>query len=131
MTLLNRWFEEVWNEGREDAIDEMAHFEAKGRGLYGEGGKEVEGVAEFKAFYRSFQSALSEIHVDVQDVLREGDREVARCHVTAKHTGDGLGKPPKGNALSFTGMTWVRIKDGKIAEAWNNFDFLTMYQQMD
>ena len=66
-----------------------------------------------------------------RDVLREGDKEVARCQVTAKHTGDGLGKPPKGNALSFTGMTWVRIQEGKIAEAWNNFDFLTMYRQMD
>jgi predicted ester cyclase len=131
MTLLHRWFEEVWNKGRESAIDEMAHFETKGYGLYGEGGKEVDGMAEFKAFYRSFQSALSDIHVEVLDVITEGDKEVARCLVTAKHTGDGLGKPPKGNPLSFSGMTWVRIHEGKIAEAWNNFDFLTMYQQMD
>jgi predicted ester cyclase len=109
----------------------MAHVDTSGKGLFGEGGKEVDGMAEFKAFYRSFRAALSEIHVDVLDVIREGDKEVARCHVTAKHTGDGLGKPPKDNALSFSGMTWVRIKDDKIAEAWNNFDFLTMYQQMD
>jgi predicted ester cyclase len=61
----------------------------------------------------------------------DGDKTVARCHVTARHTGEGLGKPPKGNALSFTGMTMARIQDGKIAEAWNNFDFLSMYQQMD
>jgi predicted ester cyclase len=51
--------------------------------------------------------------------------------VTARHTGEGLGKPPKGRNLKITGMTMVRIKDGKIAESWNNIDFMSMYQQMD
>ncbi len=67
----------------------------------------------------------------VEDVITEGDLTVARCTVTAKHTGEGLGKPPKGNPIEFTGMTMARIKDGKIAEAWNNFDFMTMFQQME
>jgi predicted ester cyclase len=85
----------------------------------------------FKAFYHQFQAALSEIHVEVEEVVTEGDLTVARCVVTAKHTGEGLGKPPKGNPVHFTGMTMARIKEGKIVEAWNNFDFMTMFQQMD
>jgi predicted ester cyclase len=32
--------------------------------------------------------------------------------------------------VEFTGMTIVRIRDGKIIEAWNNFDFMTMFQQV-
>jgi len=28
-------------------------------------------------------------------------------------------------------MTMARIKEDKIAEAWNNFDFMTMFQQME
>ena len=131
MTLMHRWFEEVWNKGRESAIDELAHPDTRGNGLFGEGGKEIDGMAEFKVFYRNFQSALSDIHVEVQDVVTEGDKTVARCHVTAKHTGEGLGKAPRGNAVSFSGMTMARIHEGKIAEAWNNFDFLTMYGQME
>ena len=67
----------------------------------------------------------------VEDVVTEGDLTVARCVVTARHTGEGLGKAPKGNPIHFTGMTMARIKDGKIAEAWNNFDFMTKYQQME
>jgi predicted ester cyclase len=27
-------------------------------------------------------------------------------------------------------MCIARIENGKIAEAWNNFDFLSMYQQL-
>jgi steroid delta-isomerase-like uncharacterized protein len=131
MTLMHRWFEEVWNKGRESAIDEMSCHDVPGHGLKAPAGKEVNGMEDFKAYYRQMRSALSDIHVVVEDVITEGDLTVARCVVTAKHTGAGLGKPPKGNPIHFTGMTMARIKDGKIAEAWNNFDFLTMYQQME
>ncbi|MDP9051260.1 MAG: ester cyclase [Acidobacteriota bacterium] len=131
MTLMHRWFEEVWNQGRESAIDEMSFHDVPGHGLQGPDEKEVNGMEAFKAYYRHMRAALSDIHVQVEDVVSEGDLMVARCVVTAKHTGEGLGKQPKGNSICFTGMTMARIKEGKIAEAWNNFDFLTMYQQME
>jgi steroid delta-isomerase-like uncharacterized protein len=131
MTLIERWFKEVWNEGREAAIDELSYTDVVGHGLQDPDGKTVQGMDAFKAFYRQFRAALSDIHVTIEDTVTEGDRVVARCTVTAKHTGEGLGKPPKGNPVNFAGMTMVRIKDGKIAEAWNNYDFMTMFQQMD
>ena len=131
MTILHRWFEEVWNEGRESAIDEMSYHDVQGHGLKAPDGNEVQSMDSFKAYYRQMRAALSDIHVTVENVLTEGDLTVARCTVTARHTGEGLGKPPKGNPIEFTGMTMARIKEGKIAEAWNNFDFMTMYQQME
>ncbi len=131
MTIMNRWFEEVWNKGREEAIDEMSCDDVPGHGLESIAGQEVRGMDAFKVYYRQMRAALSDIHVTVENVVTKGDFTVARCVVTAKHTGEGLGKVPKGNPVSFTGMTMARIKDGKIIEAWNNFDFMTMYQQME
>jgi len=32
--------------------------------------------------------------------------------------------------LKRTFMSIVRVQDGKIAEAWNNIDFMDMYQQL-
>ncbi|HEX8177354.1 MAG TPA: ester cyclase [Pyrinomonadaceae bacterium] len=29
-----------------------------------------------------------------------------------------------------SGMTIVRVENGKIAEAWNNFDFMSMFRQL-
>jgi len=131
MSILYRWFEEVWNQGRESAIDEMACRDVPGHGLQGPDGVEVNGMESFRAYHRQMCAALSDIHVTVEDVVTEGDLTVARCTVRARHTGEGLGKPPKGNPIEFKGMTMVRIKDGKIAEAWNNYDFMAMFQQME
>ena len=131
MTIMDRWFEEVWNKGCESAIDEMSYRDVAGHGLEAVAGAPVDSMEAFKTYYRQLQSALSQIHVEVHQVVTEGDMMAARCTVTALHTGDGLGKTPKGNPVTFTGMSMARIKDGKIAEAWNNFDFATMYQQME
>ena len=57
--------------------------------------------------------------------------EPARCLVTGTHTGESLGRPSTGKPVIFHGMTMVRLKDGKIVESWNNFDFMTMYKQLE
>jgi steroid delta-isomerase-like uncharacterized protein len=131
MTILNRWFDEVWNHGREATIDELLAADAVAHGLVDGDGNEIVGIEPFRTYYRTFRGALSDIHVDVQDTIAEGDLEVARFVVSAKHTGEGLGKPAKGRDLKTTGISIIRVKDGKIAEAWNNIDFTTMFQQMD
>jgi predicted ester cyclase len=35
-----------------------------------------------------------------------------------------------GQTVNFTGQTTIKVNDGKITEAWNNFDFLSMHQQL-
>ena len=123
MSILKVWFEEVWNQGREDAIDELSHVDTKGHGIAGPGGNELEGTEAFKVFYRDFRSSFSNIHVEVEDTVSEGDKTVARCLCTAVQTSSG--KP-----VRFTGQCMARVQDGKIIEVWNNFDFLTMNQQL-
>ena len=72
----------------------------------------------------------SRSYIRVGDVLVDGNKVSVRCSVTATHTGDGLDCQPTNKPAHFTGMCMVRIKDGKIVEDWNNFDFLSMYQQL-
>jgi predicted ester cyclase len=66
----------------------------------------------------------------VEDMVAEGDKVAARCSVRAKHEGDFLGKAASQSPVEFTGMTIVRIANGKIVEAWNNFDFMTLHKQV-
>ena len=130
MTILEHWFEEVWNKGNESAIDEMAAQNVVGHGLVDADGNEVHNVAGFKVFYKQFRSAFPDIHVKIEKTVSEGDMVAARCLVTATHSGHGIGKDPTNKPVRFTGMCMVRVKDGKITESWNNFDFLAMQQQL-
>ncbi len=120
-TLVAKWFEEVWNKGRSAAIDQLLAPEIMAYGLGTVG--HLKGIEAFKSFYEDFKMQLNNVEVVVENVVSEEDMEAAFCKVTAIDAASG-------KALAFSGMCMIKIKDGKIAEAWNNFDFLTMYQQM-
>ena len=130
VTVVRRWFEEVWNRGRADAIDEMFAEDGVAHGLGSEGVESLRGPANFRAFHQRFREAFPGIEVVVDDAISEGDRVAARCTVRARHEGDSLGFAATKRAVEFTGMTFARVRDGKIVEAWNNFDFMSMFQQL-
>ena len=128
--LVVRWFEEVWNKGRAEAVEEMLADDGTIHGLSADAGTPLKGPAGFKPFHATFRGAFPEIQVTVEDVIAEGDKVAVRCSVRGKHTGDHLGIAASNAAVEFHGMGIVRIADGKIVEAWNNFDFLTMNKQI-
>ena len=129
-SLIHRWFEEVWNKGREEAIDEMFAADGVAHGLADGKDQKLHGPEGFKPFFRKFREAFPDIQVIVEDCISEGDRIAARCTVRAKHTGDSLGVAATDKPVEFTGMTFIRMRDGKIVEGWNNFDFMSLYQQI-
>lgn len=128
--LVRRWFEEVWNKGREEAIDEMFAEDGVAHGLADETGAPLRGASGFKPFFRSFRGAFPDLEVIVEDAITEGDKVAARCRVRATHAGEGLGFAATQRPVEITGMTFARVRDGKIVEAWNNFDFMGMFQQL-
>ena len=128
--LTERWFEEVWNKGRAEAIREMVTEDLVVHGLSDAKGEAIKGVKEFDRFHSQFVNAFPNIQVEVEDLIAEGDKVAARCTVRAKHTGDALGVAPTNTDVDFTGIAIVRISGGKIVEAWNNFDFMKMNRQL-
>ena len=130
VALIRRWFEEVWNKGRAEAIEEMFDEEGVAHGLAGEGGEALRGPANFRVFHQQFREAFPGVEVVVDDAISEGDRVAARCTVRGRHEGDSLGFAATKRPVEFTGMTFARVRGGKIVEAWNNFDFMSMYGQL-
>jgi predicted ester cyclase len=129
-TFIHRWFEEVWNNRSEKAIDEMFAEEGIANGLSDPDGNPLRGPEGFKTLHRAFLAAYPDLKIEVEDTVSEGDKIAARCKVTATHLGDGLGVSPTNQPVEFTGLTIVKIRDGKIVEAWNEFDFMKMYGQL-
>ena len=128
--LIRRWFDEVWNKGRADAIDEMFADDGIAHGLSEDPGEPLRGPTGFKPFFKRFREAFPDIEVIVEDTVAEGDRVAARCTVRGRHQSDSLGFAATLQPVEFTGIAIVRISNGKIVEAWNNFDFMTMFQQL-
>jgi steroid delta-isomerase-like uncharacterized protein len=128
--LVQRWFNEVWNKGRADAIDELFADDGVAHGLSDDVSTPLTGPNGFRPFHKTFRGAFPNIDVIIEDMIAEGDKVAARCSVRGSHTGDHLGVAASNAHVEFTGITIVRIKDGKIVEAWNNFDFLKMNKQI-
>jgi steroid delta-isomerase-like uncharacterized protein len=127
--LTRRWFEEVWNQSREQAIDELFAPDGVAHGL-GEAGQDLPGPAEFRTFYRQFRSGFPDASVRVDQVIAEGDTTAVRFTARATHSGDGLGVKATGRPIIVTGMCMIRWRDGRIAEAWNEFDVAGLLRQI-
>ena len=130
VTLLHEWFEEVWNKGDPRAIDRLMADDAVSHGLKDADGNELKGKDGFIPFFHAFRAAFPNLQVEVQDVIEQGDQMVCRCVVRGTHGGDTLGIAATQRPVEFTGMCWVRVRDGQLVEGWNNFDFATMNAQL-
>jgi predicted ester cyclase len=129
-SFMHRWFDEVWNQRSEAAIGEMFAEDGIANGLNDPEGNPLRGPESFKTLHRAFLSAYPDLHITVDDVVAEGDKVAARCTVRATHAGEGLGCAPTNRPIEFTGLVIVKLKDDKIVEAWNEFDFMKMYAQV-
>ncbi len=77
-----------------------------------------------------FRAAMSDIEVDVEDIIAEGDRVVDRITVRGTHTGELMGVPPSGKRFEIEEVHIARIADGKIVERWSHADFPGLMQQI-
>lgn len=123
---VERWFEEVWNNGRVDVIDEMFPPEAIAHGL----GPDLRGPDEFKIFHSSFRTAFPDVRVQIDGMIQEGDTVAFRYSATGTHLGNGLGFAATGRSATFIGMGMARLVDGRIVEGWNVLDQLGMLTQL-
>jgi len=127
--LIRRWFDEVWNKGREETIDAMCSENAIGHGQ-AQHGADVRGPEHFKVFWNGLRAAFSNIHVDIHDTIEQGDMVAARWTIAMTHTGQFLGIAPANKRVSVNGISIQRFVDGQIMEAWDNWDQLSLLVQL-
>jgi steroid delta-isomerase-like uncharacterized protein len=127
-SLIRRWFEEVWNKGHMEAIDEMASPDVVGHGQ-AQHATDI-GLKEFKPFVLALRSAFPDMKINIDYVIEQGDKVVARWTSTMTHKGEFLGFVPTGKKVTVTGTTTQRISGGKIVEGWDNWDQLGLLVQI-
>ena len=102
-----RRYIEAFNDGNVSSFDEILASPVL---LHMANGTDKERtVEESKQFIATMRSRMPDIRVDIEDVIAEGDKAVARFAVTATKDGD---------PISVEHGYIYRLEDGKIAEQW-------------
>jgi predicted ester cyclase len=114
--LVRREQQELWNHtGDLDAAED----------LYAAGQAEA-AKQEAAHFRRGFPDVVSTI----EDLIAKGDKVVARWRSRATHQGEYMDIAPSGKEVQFTGISFYRIEEGKIAQSWNIEDQLGLMRQI-
>jgi len=126
--IVRRFIEEVWNNGNLDAIDELIsedHVDHDPGREGTPGGREG-----MRAFVQMYRSAYPDTHIEMGELVAEGDLVAGPWTATGTHRGELMGVPPTGRSITVTGMGMDRVRNGQIVESWANYDSLGMLTQI-
>lgn len=126
ITLVRRMYEEGWNQGKLEIIDEICAPDYLGVGPYGD----ERGPESVKRGVANRRSAFPDIHVTIEDVFAAGDKVVARLTFRGTHQGEFQGVQPTNKEVTWSGIWIYRVANGKFIERWHNYDMLGLMQQL-
>jgi predicted ester cyclase len=73
-------------------------------------------LTAFKGMLTGMSMALSDVQMEIDELVAEGDSVVARWKMGATHTGSLMGEAPTGKRVSTRGLAYYRLVDGRIVE---------------
>lgn len=76
------------------------------------------GAAEFRATVEWIRSGQPDLHVEIEQLIAEGDEVVAWVRSRGTATGGGGPIPPTGSVIDFAQAHRFRLADGKVVEHW-------------
>lgn len=119
--------EALFNRGEVDRIEEFVTPDFVNHEAW-EG--EDPGYEGFRIRMKRLHAAFSELHMEVHEVIAEGDLVAYRATLSGVHSGELLGLPPTGKRFSAQHFHMLRMREGKASEHWAVRDDLGMLQQL-
>jgi steroid delta-isomerase-like uncharacterized protein len=126
-TVVNRFVEEVINQGKLEQADELVIADfveldpLPGQQPGREGLKEVIG---------QMRAAFPDIHWVLDEMVAEGEKVVSRFTWSGTHRGTFLGIPATGRSISVKGVVIDHVVAGKMVDSRILMDGLSMMQQL-
>jgi ketosteroid isomerase-like protein len=102
-----------------EAFDDLLHPNAV---VHAPGGLSSASCDEEKAVWREALAAMPDLRHDVQEVVVDGNVEMARVIVTGTMASDFGGVSGTGGSFSIDQAVIVHLRDGRVAEAWEIAD---------
>ncbi|MBT8365234.1 MAG: ester cyclase [Deltaproteobacteria bacterium] len=125
--LIKRAWDEVFNQKKLTVVDELWSSDYI---YHGPQGQELRGPESLKQFISHYLEAFPDLHIEIEDLIAEGDKVVSRVVSRGTHKGELQGIAPTGNEVTTTLILITRLADGKVVEDWESRDDLGMLQQL-
>jgi steroid delta-isomerase-like uncharacterized protein len=122
-----RAFVEAWNARDLNRFDDLMGEDAR----LTVGGATIScDPAATRAIAEHWLAGLPDYRFELLDLIAEGDKVVARMPFTGTQTGPVLDIPATGRSVRVTEIVIFRIADGRIVEAWEEYDEMGMRRQL-
>ena len=124
--LVRRFIDEIFVQGRSQAVDELLADDFVGHTWPSTGHPK----ADLKAAIGRTSKALANPRFTIDDMIAEGDRVAVRLTAQATQVGEFMRMPPSGKTYTIGEIHIFRVEAGKVAEHWHQFDQMGMMTQL-
>lgn len=129
--VIRRFYDEVWNKCDLDVADELFEHDYLIPDLPAWRKPGVDGLKEFIADnHRMFP----DVHHVIENIVAEGDAVAVFIKGSGTHKGDLNGPvgfvPATGKAVTWRGVLFFKLKDGKVVESKGVIDNMGLMQQL-
>jgi steroid delta-isomerase-like uncharacterized protein len=124
---LTRLFNEIWNQGNLDAVTE---FVTPSFVNHDWPPNIPSGIEGYKEVVNTFRTGFPDLKMTLAQVVSEGNRVATRIKLEGTHRGNFFGFEPTDKFVSFGGMQFSRIENGKLTESWEIVDMAAVAQQL-
>jgi predicted ester cyclase len=127
VAVARRVFDEAWNEGNLDVIDEVCSDDFVDHDpLLGDRDRE-----SAKEGIRSYRQAFPDLRLEILDAFGAGDKVAMRWRATGTFENELMGQQPTGETGSpVEGIAIDRFEGGRIVESWAQWDTLTFMRDI-
>jgi steroid delta-isomerase-like uncharacterized protein len=122
-----RFYNEALNKGNLELLNNIMSEDFID---YNSSSGQLQGLEGFKKFLNMVITAFPDLQIEIEDILAEGNKVIARLIITGNQSGS-LGKiPPSNRKAEWTGIDILEIENNKIIGRWSERNLLSMMQQI-
>ncbi len=121
------FFEQIWNQGDESAIDRFIAEDAGGNDPQFGIGRE-----SFRAQWRNWRKAFPDVNFEIKELIAdsEADTVVTRWALTGTHSADFWGAEASGNRIEVDGVSIDHVRAGMVVSGFDAWDSIILRRQI-
>lgn len=126
--VIHRYFEEVWNQGKLDVLDDLIAPDYLNHSASTANPKP--GPADLKPIVAHMREAIPDLHYEILDLIIAGDKVAVYTRVTGTQASTLWGIAPSGKRIDVRQMQIEWLRNGQIVQHWRITDELGLLRQL-